>query len=45
MLGMMYLKVDDFAEFENLSNLAILPIGVSVFVPAVRKFTQFLTFG
>jgi hypothetical protein len=43
MLGMIYLKVDDFAEFENLSKLANLPIGVSVFVPPVKIITQFLT--
>jgi len=37
---MMYLKVDDFAEFYNVSNLAIFPLAVSLFVPAVKKFTQ-----
>jgi hypothetical protein len=39
----MYLKVDDFVEFENMSNLAILAIGVSVFVPAVKIIAQSLT--
>jgi len=40
---MMYLKIDDFVEFENVSKLANLLIRVSVFVPAVKIITQFLT--
>jgi hypothetical protein len=39
----MYLNIDDFVEFENVSKLANLLIGVRVFVPAVKKITQSLT--
>jgi hypothetical protein len=42
MLGMMYRKIDDFVDFQYVSNLAIFAIGVSVFVPAVKNFTQSL---